>query len=313
MPQHPPTPRPNPGHGTGGAPPRPPWNDRRPGAPGPWPPPAGGPVPGPVPIPAPRPVPHGASPGGPDVSVPTGPEPKKPELTVTKVLAGAGAAATSAVLGSFFGADGTVYGAAFGSVASTVATTLYQRSLDRTRETLLARVRVRRPGGQDDSEVATVLLPRPAADGTPPDVRPDLPARPRPHWLLWAGVTALVFVIAMVVITGIELAKGSTLTGNDSGTSVGRVVAPPPKDPVPAEEAGSADTSTTEAPSTTDADSTATGTPAPAPGATEQDTQQRDEQQTQGGTDVAPTGADAPQSNAPAPAAPVGPKAGTNG
>jgi hypothetical protein len=264
-------------------------------------------------------VPHGASPrGGTDVTVTTEPQPKKPELTVTKVLAGAGAAATSAVLGSFFGADGTVYGAAFGSVASTVATTLYQRSLDRTKETLVARVRVRRPGGQDDSEVATVLLPRPPADGTPPDVRPDVPARARPHWLLWAGVTALVFVIAMVVITGIELAKGSTLTGNDSGTSVGRVVAPPPKDPLPAEEAGSADTTTTEAPSTSDADSTATETPAP--GATEQDTQQRDEQQTQGdqqgGTDVASTGSDAPRSSAPAPkapAAPVGPKAGTNG
>jgi hypothetical protein len=242
-------------------------------------------------------------------------EPKKPELTITKVLAGAGAAATTAVLGSFFGADGTIYGAAFGSVASTVATTVYQRSLDRTRQTLVARVRVRRPGyPADSSELATVRLPRPSADGSPPDVQPDVPARSRPRWLLWVGATALVFVIAMIAITGIELAKGSTITGNDSGTSVGRAVAPPAQDPAPAEESGSADTSTTEAPSTTDPESSTTATPDPdAPGATEQDTQQQDEQQTQGdqggGTDsVAPTGGNTPRSSAP-----VAPKAGVNG
>ena len=52
-------------------------------------------------------------------------EPKKRDLTVNKVIAGAGAAATSAVLGSFFGAMGTVGGAALGSVFSAVVTWLY--------------------------------------------------------------------------------------------------------------------------------------------------------------------------------------------
>ena len=47
---------------------------------------------------------------------------KKKDLTVNKLVAGAGAAATSAVLGSFFGAMGTVGGAALGSVFSAIVT-----------------------------------------------------------------------------------------------------------------------------------------------------------------------------------------------
>ena len=57
-------------------------------------------------------------------------QPPAPDLTVNKVLAGAGAAITAAVLGSFFGVAGTVVGAAVGSVASTIATSLYERSLN---------------------------------------------------------------------------------------------------------------------------------------------------------------------------------------
>jgi hypothetical protein len=43
-------------------------------------------------------------------TVATTTEPAKRDLTVNKVVAGAGAAATSAVLGSYFGAMGTVGG-----------------------------------------------------------------------------------------------------------------------------------------------------------------------------------------------------------
>jgi hypothetical protein len=49
----------------------------------------------------------------------------KKDLGVNKLIAGAGAAATSAILGSFFGAMGTVTGAAVGSIASTVVTSVY--------------------------------------------------------------------------------------------------------------------------------------------------------------------------------------------
>ena len=105
-----------------------------------------------------------------------------PDLTLSKVLAGAGAAVTSAVIGSFFGVAGTIVGAAVGSVASTVATALYELSLNRTREQILARLRAREeaggPGGADDD-----------VDGP----TPDGPGPRRPNWVLLAGVTVLVF------------------------------------------------------------------------------------------------------------------------
>src|SRR3954465_4645691 len=113
MPQHPtaprPPPAPRPAAGDGQAPPRPPSNGR----PAPWPP-ADRPWPDPRPTgPGPHPFPSDCSAppsGSTDLTVSAPQPPKKAgELTLPKVLAGAGAAATSAVLGSFFGADGTVY------------------------------------------------------------------------------------------------------------------------------------------------------------------------------------------------------------
>ena len=145
------------------------------------------------------------------------PESDSRDLTVNKVLAGAGAAATSAVLGSFFGAAGTVAGAALGSVASTVATTIYQRYLDRTRDTLAARIRPMRAGARPPG----APVPRVASED--PTVRLRAAARlPRRRWPVWAGATVLVFLVGLLTVTGIEWVKGSTLTGGDPGTSVGR-------------------------------------------------------------------------------------------
>jgi hypothetical protein len=153
------------------------------------------------------------------------------DLTVNKILAGAGAAATSAILGSLFGAAGTVAGAALGSVASTVAATIYQRYLDRTRDTLVARIRpVGRRGaaatGTTPSELTLPMQRSPEGQTVRMRVEPVVPpsAAPSRHrWLMWAGATVLVFVIGLLAVTGIEWAKGSTLTSNQSGTSVGRV------------------------------------------------------------------------------------------
>src|SRR4051795_11636587 len=91
--------------------------------------------------------------GGPTESTQSAEQPaRKGDLTVNKVIAGAGAAATSAVLGSFFGALGTVAGAAIGGIASTVATSLYEPSLNRTRPTV-ARLRSRRRAPAAAAEV----------------------------------------------------------------------------------------------------------------------------------------------------------------
>jgi hypothetical protein len=127
-----------------------------------------------------------------------------PDLSVNKVLAGAGAAVTAAVIGSFFGVAGTVVGAAIGSVASTIATSLYELSLNTTRDRIKARLNA----------------------GGDPDVEEDRPEPPQPRpWGRWVGATVLVFLLGMLVVTGVEFVKGSSIAGTP-GTSVGRVFEP---------------------------------------------------------------------------------------
>ena len=96
--------------------------------------------------------------------VATAQEQKKKDLTVNKLVAGAGAAATSAVLGSFFGAMGTVTGAALGSVFSAIVTALYQHSLDKTRDTVKARIKL--PGGGTVKVASTTEVPAPRGGRT---------------------------------------------------------------------------------------------------------------------------------------------------
>jgi hypothetical protein len=163
-------------------------------------------------------------------------EPKKKDLTVNKLIAGAGAAATSAVLGSFFGAMGTVGGAAVGSVFSAVVTSLMQHSLDKTRDTVKAKVKL--PGGGTVKVTGTTEVPAPrgAADQastrvfvTPGDQPTEVlsavpavdagPPKSRRRLLVMTGFTLVVFAIGMLAITGIELVKGSPLNTSSSSTS----------------------------------------------------------------------------------------------
>ncbi|MGD9525371.1 hypothetical protein [Pseudonocardia sp.] len=168
---------------------------------------------------------------------------KSSDITVNKVIAGAGAAATSAVVGSYLGAAGTVMAAALGSVVSMVGASVYQSYLDRTRDTVKAKIRL--PGSQtvEVDEPVEVPAARTAADGAPPTELLVAPAGDRaggrsaavspvavrsarrPLFTVAAGVV-LAFVIGMLVVTGVEWVKGSPLSRSDSGsgTSVGRVL-----------------------------------------------------------------------------------------
>ena len=198
--------------------------------------------------------------------------PPAPDLTVNKVIAGAGAAATSAVVGSFFGAAGTVLGAALGSVVSMIATTIYQHSLDRTRDTVKARIKL--PGGRtvDVAGKVEVPAPRVAAAGEPGRARvyvtptgltdqptavlsavsPASPARPRRRWMVPAALTVGVFLLGLLAVTGVELVKGSTLARGEAGTSVGRVVDPRPVSADTTESTETAESTETTQTSTTE-------------------------------------------------------------
>src|SRR5580765_4046387 len=150
----------------------------------------------PTPTPPPRPAmpnpptePAANAAASPAAAGPAGPNTayvESKDFTVNKVLAGAGAAATSAVMGSFFGAMGTVTGAAVGSIASTVVTQLYEVSLDRTKDTVTSKLKVRRgltakqqasPEPDQASAEVTMPIPRITDRDQPTEIfRPGDPA-----------------------------------------------------------------------------------------------------------------------------------------
>jgi hypothetical protein len=196
-------------------------------------------------------------------TAPTTDPPKAPDLTLNKIIAGAGAAATSAVVGSFFGAAGTVLGAALGSVVSTLATAIYQHSLDRTRDRVKVRITLPARRTVDAAGEVEVSVPqvtagggagwarvsgRPAGSANRPTVMlsPVVPARPRRRWPALTAITVGVFLIGLLAVTGVELLKGSTLTRGDSGTSVGRVVDPAPAPAETTEPTGTESSATTQ-------------------------------------------------------------------
>lgn len=77
-------------------------------------------------------------------------------LTFPQIAAGALAAATASILGSFLGVLGTIGGAAAASIVSTVGAALYQRSLERTRDKVKERLVVTPAGTQVAAAVARV-------------------------------------------------------------------------------------------------------------------------------------------------------------
>lgn len=170
------------------------------------------------------------------------------DLQFNKIVAGAGAAVVTAVLGSFLGAIGTILGAALGSIITTVATTFFQKSIDTTRahvtdkgQKLRERRTARQQGAAAWQAAAAESGNGVAGPGSQETVRIDpsalggTTAAPSSgsRWtlrkmsrkqVLWSAVAALLaFGLAMFLVTGIEWVKGSTLTGGHSGTSIGNV------------------------------------------------------------------------------------------
>jgi hypothetical protein len=171
---------------------------------------------------------------------PEQPEKPKSSFSVAQVIGGALAAMTAAALGSRLSLAGTVIGAAFASVIAAVAGAIYTASLRRTSKhvgAVLTRVRPTPgapPASSDaattttgttvDEGAATWVLPAqpdPAAGGASPAPTPGLTI----SWKKVVVGAALMFVIAALVLTGIELVTGRALSGG-TGTTVGQVAEP---------------------------------------------------------------------------------------
>lgn len=151
-------------------------------------------------------------------------------------FAGAGAAVTVAILLSTLGAAGTLVGAALGSVIATVSTTLYKRGIESSRRRMaevqaaalqrvnLADQNVRRAARRSDPVAAERELGRAHhhLDVAGSELAGDQPGLWRAlPWKRLAMLAAIVFVIAMVAISAVELIAGrsvSTITGGTSGS-----------------------------------------------------------------------------------------------
>ena len=189
----------------------------------------------------------------------------KIELSLTQVLGGALAAMTAAFLGSRLSVAGTVIGAALASIVAAVAGSVYTASLRTTRE----RVRTVWQGRVGGSAVPATVESTGGRDPRTTVEAPTQPSAPQPGgspasaWVSWRTVLVAAFAafaLAAVVLTGIELATGSALSGG-GGTTVSQVTeqrpATPSQDPTPS-----------AAPSSTSASPTATPTPSSTPNAT---------------------------------------------
>lgn len=122
-------------------------------------------------------------------------------LTGSKVMAGGLAAATTAVLGSYFGVLGTVGGAAAGSIATALSSEIYQRSIDRTADRLR---RANRAGSPRDQET-----------------RADEPVAPRGlsvGSIVFGSI--LIFALGIAAVTGIEYFTGRPISGGSGGTTL---------------------------------------------------------------------------------------------
>lgn len=176
--------------------------------------------------------------------------PVRPRIEWLRVVAGALAAVSSAVLLSTLGAAGTIIGAALGSVIASVGSSLYAHGLERSRAQFaeaqelarrrmgVAQAEVRRAARRhDDTAILEAHLDH--ADEQLAEARSELSAPPEaPSWrdrfvvLPWKRIALFAagfFVVAVVVITVFELIANrpvSDLTGgthDDKGTSFSNI------------------------------------------------------------------------------------------
>ena len=174
---------------------------------------------------------------------------RRPQISLAQVAGSALAAVSAAVVASFLGVGGTVLGAAIGSMVATVGGAVYAHSFRRAGAKLgEARVLTvvthgRTAHGEPDPAAVPHMEPA-VTDGTghltpahaesglalatEQDVVPELvvPAPARPRWMRWqtgAVLAVTAFLIALLVISVIELTIGRPISGGSGGTTVGHL------------------------------------------------------------------------------------------
>jgi hypothetical protein len=219
--------------------------------------------------------------------------PDEPLVDWTRVLGGALAAVSSAVLLSTLGVIGTIIGAALGSIVVSVATSLYARGLNRSRHHMahaqdaalrrvgVAQAEVRRARRRHGEDATDAHLERAsenlegARDQLTTDPEPTPPLSQRLRQLPWrrvALVAALTFAVAVAAITIFELVAGrpvSSYTGGtnqDQGTSIGDVSGGKRHaSPSPSPTGGASTTPTPGEPSASEPTSSPSGSPSSTP------------------------------------------------
>ncbi|WP_328847077.1 hypothetical protein [Streptomyces sp. NBC_00258] len=221
------------------------------------------------------------------------PKRKVLDLTVVQVVASALATVVGAVLASLLGVTGTIIGAAVVSTSATTGAAVFSHAFRRTGEGIRGRVPpvgVPRTPGEEraehraDARAAFGLsADAAAADPAPPHTPPETPpedesvttyrggsARGSIGWKKYALATGLVFALAMVTVTAVELIMGKPVAAvvkNEPGrgTSVGGGTAgtPGPADsgtPTPDASSGTApQTSISASPDRSSAQETSSG------------------------------------------------------
>ncbi|MFI1962614.1 hypothetical protein ACH429_00470 [Streptomyces pathocidini] len=158
---------------------------------------------------------------------------KRLDLSAAQVAGSALAAVAAAFLASTMGVYGTIIGAGVMSLVATAGGSLFQHVFRRTGEQIRevtvqtkARPWSRKPGTHGDGEAGSRTLPQPEpgeyTEGTVHGTRLR-------GWKRTGLAAGTVFAVAMLVITSIELASGSSMAawfGNDTqgGTSISRGV-----------------------------------------------------------------------------------------
>jgi hypothetical protein len=173
------------------------------------------------------------------------------QLRIPKLLAGALAAVSGAVVASFFGVEGTLIGAAMVSLLVAPAEALYTHSLASAHK-VARRSLVRRVGEQAGASEEGASEAGASQEGASQ-------AQPQPiRWQRVAVAAVLAFGIAVVAITGVEAVANqplASLVGSRSqqggSTSVGVVVAGGDRSAPPATRAPGTSTTSPAGPAPT--------------------------------------------------------------